>query len=111
MVLPGIADVRTLELVSALGGDVQVEVQSVTQPAPEHPVLTISGFLSGNRRPIARPTISTSHTWRRRIPVDEVSRGHAGLGLMLKASEMSWVGITPWWQIPYVRRWALGSDS
>jgi len=80
LVLPGIGDVRTLEAVSALCGEVDVPVRSTTRGP-------------GWRR---RSTTLATHR-RRRVPVDEVARGRPGAALLLRGSEPpAWLRLTPW---------------
>jgi type IV secretion system protein VirD4 len=107
VILPGIADARTLELISALGGDEQVEIRSVNRPGSDTRLVTLLALLAGERRPMPRPTVTTSYTWRRRLPVDAVSRGTKGQTIVLTATEIRSVAIRPWWEIPVIRELAL----
>jgi len=111
VVLPGIADARTLELISALGGDEKVPVRSVSLPEPEPTILKVMSVLSGERKPTPQAVVTTSHTWRRRLPVDEVSRGEPGSALVLRASGIASVLIRPWWTIPFFRDQVHGTGS
>jgi len=98
LVLPGIADGQTLELISRLAGEMDVRVQSVTRPAGL-PILWPKG---------AHRSVSTSVRRQRRLPVDEVSRGRPGWGLYISAGQMpGWVALTPWWSAP----WNLAADG
>jgi hypothetical protein len=106
VIFPGVADMRTLELVSAIAGDEPVHVRSVTKPMDTAPLLR---FIANVRLP--EPTATTSVVWRRRIPVDAVARGWPGGALLLSGSTTSWVGITPWWEIPYFRERVLGPGN
>lgn len=103
VILPGIADMRTLELVSAIAGDEQVRIQSYTKPVDPAPVLRM---IANIRLP--EPTVTTSVVWRRRIPVDKVARGSPGMALLLSGSATSLARITPWWEQPFMRERALG---
>lgn len=81
VVTAGIADIRTLRAVSALGGDEDIEARSRTR-ARSWP---------------RRTTVTTSSHRRPRLPVDEISRGRPGHALLLRhASSPSWLRLTPW---------------
>lgn len=81
LVLAGIGDVRTLETLSALAGEHDVEVRSA--PA------------GGRARARARAGRSTRR--QRRLPVDVIARGWPGYGLAFVGVEPSWVRLTPWY--------------
>lgn len=84
VVLPGVADLATLELVSRLGGEVDVPNRSVTRGR-------------GLRRRRAG-TVTWSTQRRRRLPVDAVNQLPTGSGLVLAGAEPpSRVRLTPWW--------------
>ena len=89
LVFPGIGDYRTLHLISALAGDVQVPVRTVNDP----------GFL-GALLSNAAPSVSTSVTWRPRMPIDEVSKGVPGWVLRIRAEAMDYLAAVPWWRHP-----------
>lgn len=79
VVLPGIADRRTLELVSALAGD--------------HQVPTRSRSVGGGR---LLGTTSTSMRTAPKLPVDAVAHGTDGMALVLGATKrVSTVELTP----------------
>lgn len=81
VVLPGIADVRTLEALSTLSGDHEVRNRSVG--------LTRS---AGGRQ------VSTNDAvvLRRRLPADVIARGRDGCALTIDArNTMGWVGLSP----------------
>ncbi|MHB8670594.1 MAG: type IV secretory system conjugative DNA transfer family protein [Acidimicrobiales bacterium] len=82
LVLGGIGDVRTLETLSALAGDHDVEVRSTP------------GGVRGAR---ARGRASRSARRQRRLPVDVIARGWPGYGLAFVGGEPSWVRLTPWY--------------
>ena len=89
LVLPGIGDLRTLELVSALGGETEVPVRSVTR-IPWRP------RTRGPRR-----TVTTSSRRQRRLPVDAVAQGHDGQALVIDGPRSpSWIQLTPWYSTP-----------
>ena len=98
VVLPGIADVRTLELISAIGGDERVPVRSVT--SPPRSVIALS-ILAGKTPPTT--SVTSSFTWRRSLPVDQVAQGWPGQALVMFGSAIWQVGIQPWWTIPDFR--------
>jgi type IV secretory pathway TraG/TraD family ATPase VirD4 len=82
VVLSGIADVRTLEAISLLAGDVELPTRSI-------------GWTEGpDRRLSASHTLST--VFRRRLPPDVIARGRPGSALTLDAhNRVGWVGLTP----------------
>jgi type IV secretion system protein VirD4 len=101
VVLPGIGDMRTLEMLSALGGEEEVRTRSVSTPMPGpggmRRVLTRVA-LGPRAQPAERvPTVTVSTVMRRRLPVDVVARGAPGLGLMVdERNRLGWVRLTPW---------------
>ena len=98
LVLPGIADGQTLELISRLAGEVDVTVRSAHQPAGPA-ILWPKG---------AHRSVTTSVRRQRRIPVDQVSRGNQGFGLYIPAGQMpGYLRLTPWWSSP----WNLAADG
>ena len=81
VVLGGIADVRTLEALSALSGDHDVRSRSV-------------GIARGPGGLQRSATDAMVH--RRRLPVDVIARGEEGWALTLDArNRMGWVRLTP----------------
>ncbi|MGC8472169.1 MAG: type IV secretory system conjugative DNA transfer family protein [Acidimicrobiales bacterium] len=81
VVLGGIADIRTLEALSALSGDREVRSRTV-------------GFTDG----AGGRQVSTTDAavLRRRLPVDVVARGAHGWGLCVDArNRLGWVRLTP----------------
>lgn len=90
-VLGGIADMRTLEAVSALSGDREVRSRSV-------------GFSEGTG---GRQVSATDATvLRRRLPVDAVARGTEGWGLCVDArNRLGWVRLTPAHEASPWREW------
>lgn len=82
LILPGIADLGTLELVSALGGDEDVAVRSRSR--------------SRSRRGAARSASVTTRRQRRLAP-DSISRGVPGGALWLQGgAPPATVMLTPW---------------
>ena len=82
VVLPGIADLPTLQAISALAGDEEVPTRTVAS-GPGH---------DGRRR----PSVSWSTVHRPRLPVDAVARGGPGTALALDAgNRIGWVRLTP----------------
>jgi type IV secretion system protein VirD4 len=97
LILPGIADGQTLELISRLAGEMDVPVKSVSRPR--------GGIFAPKG---AYSTVTTSWRRQRRLPVDEVSRGRPGCALFVSAGQMpGWVTLTPWWAAP----WNLCADG
>ena len=83
VILPGIADYRTLQLISALAGDHDVETTTI-------------GRTVGNYGRI-RPSVAVSKVRRPRLPVDAIAQGRPGHGLLISGTAMSEVRLTPWW--------------
>jgi type IV secretion system protein VirD4 len=85
VVLPGIADLATLELVSRLGGEVDVPARSVSRGA----------WWSGARR---ASTTTWSTQRQRRLPVDAVNQQPTGRALVLAGNRPpTSVRLAPWW--------------
>jgi len=82
VVLGGIADMPTLEALSALAGDEEVRTRTVgTAQGPD-------GRL--------HPSLSVSTVQRRRLPVDAIARGGPGTAMALDArNRVGWVHLTP----------------
>jgi type IV secretory pathway TraG/TraD family ATPase VirD4 len=97
VILPGMGDLRTLELVSALAGETDVRVRSVSR----------SPWRPRTRGP--RFSTTTSSRRQRRLPVDAVAHGHGGQALVIDgASSPAWMRLTPWYSTP---PWSvLGAD-
>ena len=91
VILPGVADHRTLQLISALAGEERVIVPSVTRS--NFWVDLVSGSTPTSTR-------SKTITWRARLPVDAVARGRPGHGLLIESSEISYLRLLPWWEHP-----------
>ena len=88
LVLPGIADMATLELVSRLGGEIDVPASSVSR----------SPWWSPGR---GAPTVTWSQQRQRRLPLDTVSHQPAGTALLLSGAEPpARVRLPPWWSLP-----------
>jgi type IV secretion system protein VirD4 len=92
VVLGGIADLATLELVSRLAGEVDLPVRSVSRGA---------WWASGH----GAPTSTWSTRRQRRLPVDAVSQQPAGTALVLVGNRPpTWVALEPWWGLePFAR--------
>jgi type IV secretory pathway TraG/TraD family ATPase VirD4 len=92
VVLPGIADMTTLELVSRLGGEVDVPSKSVTR----------SPFWSPTR---GAPSVTWSNQRQRRLPVDAVSQQPRGTALLISGSQPTQrVRLAPWWEIDVLQK-------
>jgi hypothetical protein len=101
VMLRGIEDVKTLETLSALAGEEEITTRAVSSPTVgRHDRLrSVLGWLGGRGvpPPSAGPTVTTSTVRRRRMPVDELSRGREGMALVVdEHSVMGYVGLTPW---------------
>ena len=91
VVLPGIADLATLDLVSRLGGEVDLPAASVSR-AP---------WWAAGR---GAPTVTWSPQRQRRLPLDAVSQQRPGTAVLLSGGRPpSQVGLTPWWATPVFR--------
>jgi hypothetical protein len=85
LILPGIGDLDTLELVSRLGGEIDVPARSVTS----------------NPWRWGTPSVTWSTQRQRRLPVDAVSQQPRGTALVLSgARPPERVLLPPWWMIP-----------
>jgi type IV secretory pathway TraG/TraD family ATPase VirD4 len=87
VVLPGIGDLRTLELVSRLGGEGDVPVRSVSR-----------------RRWLVGPrgvTVTSSTRRQRRLPVEAVAQLPPGTAILLDGAKApTWLRLTPWYATP-----------
>ncbi len=85
VVLPGIGDLSTLELVSRLAGDVLVPVRSTSQ----------SKWWSASR---GAETVTWTMQRQRRLPVDAVHQQPPGTALILAGAEApAAIRLPPWW--------------
>jgi type IV secretion system protein VirD4 len=103
IIFPGIADHATLELVSAIIGDVEIPTQSVSAPVPLSWGATAVKLFTGgynSPQPDRRPVVTRSTIFRRRLPVDEVYRGQPGkvLGLSSRLGTI-YLPTLPLWEI------------
>jgi type IV secretion system protein VirD4 len=88
LVLPGIADLATVELVSRLGGEVDIPTRSVSR----------SPWWSAGR---GAPTTTWSNHRQRRLPVDAVNQQPAGTALVLAGNRApTRISLPGWWQTP-----------
>jgi type IV secretory pathway TraG/TraD family ATPase VirD4 len=86
VVLGGIADLSTLDLVSRLGGEIDMPARSVSQ----------GSWWTGR----GAPTTTWSTHRQRRLPVDAVNQQPAGTGLVLTGNQApTRVGLPPWWTV------------
>lgn len=87
VVLPGIGDMATLDLVSRLGGEVDVPAPSVTR----------GPWWSPGR---GAPTVSWSGHRQRRLPVESVNQQPPGTGILISGrAPPRQVGLPPWWAV------------
>jgi type IV secretion system protein VirD4 len=89
VILPGVADHRTLALISALGGQVEV------------PTTTVGNYVGPRGRIMPSSSVSTVHLPR--YPVDAIARGRTGHGLFINGSHIGEVQLPPWWSHPHWR--------
>jgi type IV secretory pathway TraG/TraD family ATPase VirD4 len=87
VVLPGIGDIRTLELVSRLGGEGDVPIRSVSR----------------RRWLVGRPgvTVTSSTRRQRRLPVEAVAQLPPGTAILMDGAKApTWLRLTPWYTTP-----------
>ena len=101
LVFPGIGDRFTLELLSAMAGEMEVSLASLTYSRPRN---LLELFV---RAPHQR---TDSTTWRPRLPVDEAARGYNGCVLSVRVG-LGYVRILPWWEVGEIRRAVMGDWS
>lgn len=92
VVLPGIGDVRTLDTLSALAGDEEVPIRSVSsgRALTDRPV---TDLLTGGRPHVGE---SVTTQWRRRLPVDVISRGAPGHAVAFdERNQPRWIPLAP----------------
>jgi type IV secretory pathway TraG/TraD family ATPase VirD4 len=100
VILPGIGDLRTLELVSSLAGEADVPVRSVSR-SPWRP-----------RTRVPRYSVTTSVRRQRRLPVDSVAQGRRGEALVIDGREPPrWMRLTPWYASPPWSEIAAGGGA
>jgi type IV secretion system protein VirD4 len=80
VVLPGIGDPRTLDTLSLLGGDVELESVSVTSP---------------RRRGRRRSTTTVSRRTERALPQFEIARGEPGSAIVALGAQIGRIALTP----------------
>jgi hypothetical protein len=116
VVLPGIGDVRTLETLSMLAGDREVETRSISAPAVQpgpglaRALVKRLAFGPGTRAADRTPTVTVSEVRRRRLPPDVVARGEPGTALMVNEhNHMSTLRLTRCYESrPWC--WAVGPN-
>ena len=87
LVLPGIGDLSTLELVSRLGGDVDTPTRAVSRSSPWGPGMGVA-------------TVSWSTTRQRRIPAEAVNQLPPGTALLLSGPRPPEnISVPPWWSV------------
>ncbi len=90
VVLPGIGDPWTLQLLSSLGGDHQVPTSSISVP-DGFATLTGKGFSSTTH----------SSTWRPRLPINAIHNLPPGTALCLAPGRgMERIMVVPWFEVP-----------
>ncbi|MGD0321476.1 MAG: type IV secretory system conjugative DNA transfer family protein [Acidimicrobiales bacterium] len=102
VLLAGIGDVQTLETLSMLAGEREVQTRSISAPAASSGAGLARAFakrlvLGPGARPVDRtPTVTTSVASRRRLPPDVAARGEPGTALMVgERNQMSRIRLTP----------------
>jgi type IV secretory pathway TraG/TraD family ATPase VirD4 len=90
VVFPGIGDLRTLETISKLGGEVDVRHTSETRSSPWAGLIGQGG----------RNSKTTSTRRDRRFPVEVIAQGNSGVILHLDGVRPQWLRSTPWFSNP-----------
>jgi type IV secretion system protein VirD4 len=92
LVLPGIADLSTLELVSRLCGEVEIPVASTSRS----PWWSPGG---------GAETVTWSRHRQRRLPVESVSQQAPRSAILISGSRApESVRLPPWWEVPALER-------
>jgi type IV secretory pathway TraG/TraD family ATPase VirD4 len=87
VVLPGIGDLRTLELVSRLGGEADAPVRSISRRS----------WLVGRQG----TTVTASTRRQRRLPVEAVAQLPPGTAILIDGAKApTWLRLTPWYTTP-----------
>jgi type IV secretory pathway TraG/TraD family ATPase VirD4 len=95
LILPGIADLSTLKVVSTIAGDIDVRRTSYTT----------SFVVPGTRS-------RTIHTERRpRLPISSLSQGNPGQVILLTSAHPSLLRLTPWYANPALRSMIIEPES
>ena len=92
VVLPGIGDVRTLEALSALAGEEELPSRTVSagQTLTDRPFVDL---VTGGR-PQHGESVTTQ--WRRRLPVDVITRGTPGHAVAFdERNRPTWIPLAP----------------
>jgi type IV secretory pathway TraG/TraD family ATPase VirD4 len=115
VVLSGIGDVHTLEALSVLAGEQEVETRSISTPVKPAGVglarAVVDRMVWGPNRLGPEPvsSVTTSTVMRRNLPVDVVGRGEPGMALVMNEKNvMGWVGLTRYYADEPWRTAALG---
>jgi type IV secretion system protein VirD4 len=93
VIFPGIGDHRTLQLISALAGDQQVPIQTISKWAGEWGRI--------------RHSVSVAPQFRPRLPIDQVARGVPGYTLNLSGAGMHSAAHIPWFEHMWWTRLAV----
>ncbi len=92
LVFPGIGDTKTLEALSLLAGEHEVEAKSTSEGHRARGVLGVAG--------LRQPDSTTWSTRRvRRLPVDQIARGVGGHVVCYDGAVPSFVETTPWFAL------------
>lgn len=109
LILPGIMDVRTLEMISKLAGDREISRTSHSVPVSEPGDVARSVIfrLAGDRGsvgpPRSGPSLTTSTTHEPWLPVAAISKGKEGHALLLdERAGFYGVKLTPWYREPFL---------
>jgi type IV secretion system protein VirD4 len=89
VILPGVADLHTLQTVSAIAGEIDVPRTTVTRP------LLFSG---------GRASKSVHLERRPRLPISAIARGRPGQAILLSGAHPTGITLTPWFAEPKIRQ-------
>lgn len=95
LVFPGIGDTRTLEAISLVGGDHQVQAVSTTEGDRRRGLPGLVGRRQPSRRTVSERT-------ERRLPPDLVGRGVEGHAVLVEGAAPSFVEARRWFADPAV---------
>jgi type IV secretion system protein VirD4 len=111
LVLSGIKNRETLELLSLLAGDHELERSSVAHArsrgdSHQRRDTNLLGLATSRSRQRTQ-TVTTSTEWRREIPPEQIAQMPQGVGLLWRGASYKWVPLVWWDQHPVWRCLAI----